>query len=203
MQPGMHLTQRELMSTPGETVNDTELVKQCQEELPYVTRAYEKLISRYDAMVYSFCLRYLGNAEDAEEVSQDVFLRVFHYVKKFEARSSFKTWLFSICRSQCASRYMLVKKKLQAAEEYSTEVVAEMSIDRNMAQDEHLDTAEMVNDILAQLSSEDREIIMLRHIAGFQFNEIAEMTGISLSAAKMRYSRSAERFRTKVEKSDF
>lgn len=187
------------MSTSGETVNDTELVRLCQKELPYVTRAYELLIKRYDAMVYSFCLRYLGNAEDAEEVSQDVFLRVFHYIKKFEARSSFKTWLFSICRSQCATRYMLVKKRLQAAEEYSTELVDEMKINQSMPQDDHQDTTDMVNYILAQLSAEDREILILRHIAGFQFNEIAEMTGITLSAAKMRYSRSAARFRTKVE----
>jgi hypothetical protein len=73
-----------------------QLVARCQAELPDTLDAYLQLVGRYENVVFSTAMRMLGQAQEAEEVSQDTFLRVFHKIHQFEGRSTFKTWLFRI-----------------------------------------------------------------------------------------------------------
>ena len=101
---------------------DEELVEQCRRELPYVLTSFESLLRRYEPLVYRTCQRYLQNAEEAEETSQDVLMRVFHGLARFEGRGAFRAWLFRIVTNVCASRYKTLKQAAQHQSAYSQQV---------------------------------------------------------------------------------
>jgi RNA polymerase sigma-70 factor (ECF subfamily) len=77
-------------------MDDTQFVRMCQAELPYVTDVFEALVHRYESLVFHSCRHALGNPADAEEAIQDIFVRIFHALPRFEGRASFRTWLFRI-----------------------------------------------------------------------------------------------------------
>lgn len=80
-------------------------------ELFHVTRAYEELMRRYQRTLYSVCARYLGNERDADDVSQEIMLKVLYGLKKFEGKSKFKTWLYSITYNECTTQYRKDRRK--------------------------------------------------------------------------------------------
>src|SRR5690606_16857080 len=77
-------------------LSDEELVARAHQELFHVTRAYEELMRRYQRTLFNVCARYLGNERDADDVCQEVMLKVLYGLKNFEGKSKFKTWLYSI-----------------------------------------------------------------------------------------------------------
>ncbi len=170
--------------------SDDELVKVCQEELPYITGAYETLISRYEALIYQFCLRYIRSVSDAEEVAQEVFLRVFHYIKRFEGRSSFKTWLMTIAQNQCSRKYNQLKRRKEFEDSYKAEELEAHS--QEFLHKQQSESLAMM--VLNDMRTDDREILSLRHLAGLTLIEVSEVLGISNSAAKMRHKRAVSRF---------
>ena len=81
------------------------------EELPHITRAYEALMRRYQHTLFNVCVRYLGNERDADDVCQEVMLKVLHGLKGFEGKSKFKTWLYSITFNECTTQYRKERRK--------------------------------------------------------------------------------------------
>src|SRR5438067_2857762 len=78
------------------TLTGEELVTHCKQELPYNTRSYEELVRRYMNRVYSIAYRVVQNKEEAEDISQEVFVKVYNGIKKFEQQASFSSWLYRI-----------------------------------------------------------------------------------------------------------
>jgi RNA polymerase sigma-70 factor, ECF subfamily len=177
-------------------LTDDELVRICKEELPYITDAYEILITRYEVLIFQFCLRYLRNQSDAEEVCQEVFLRVYHYIKRFEGRSAFKTWLITITQNQCARKYKQIKRRSDIEESYKVEELE--THNQKSVQSEQGEGLAM--QVLNEMRVDDREILSLRHLVGLTVIEISEVLGISNSAAKMRHQRASSRFQELYKK---
>ena len=165
-------------------LDDAELVRIAQLQLPYVTTAYEALFSRYHQKMVQVCYRYLGSQEEAEETVNDVMLSVFNNLGGFAERSSFKTWLYRIAHNQAISR--LRKKKL---DEVDLDEAADVESESGRDNDE----LEHVNDWLDKLNLEDRSIVVFRVAGDLEFQEIADITGNKLSAVKMRYKRALEK----------
>ena len=177
-----------------EATDDAELVDRCKSELPYITKSYEILLSRYETTVFRFCLAYLRQAADAEEVTQDVFLRVFHHIKGFEKRSSFKTWLLRIAQNQCSRRYGQIKKHRELNEKLrEDQATVDEAAPLQM-------TEGLVMQTLLELGKDAREILSLRHLSELPLNEVAEILGLSASAAKMRHHRAVKQFRELYKK---
>ncbi len=185
-------------SHSGAAPSDDQLVAQAKAEHPYDTRSFETLVRRYEPRVFEACMRYLGNEQDAQEVSQDIFMRVFHGLGTFEGRASYRTWLFRIARNECASRYR--KRKLGEARR---DAIRAHFIDEGpravRAPPSREGWTGPVGETLSRLSQEDREVLILRHIAELALQEIADALEIGLSATKMRLYRAEERFRTEYE----
>ena len=80
----------------AQDLSDEELVEHAKNELFHVTRAYEELMRRYQRTLFNVCARYLGNDRDADDVSQEIMLKVLYGLKKFEGKSKLKTLLYSI-----------------------------------------------------------------------------------------------------------
>lgn len=170
---------------------DVELVKQAQKELPYRATAYEALMKRHDQLLYRVCYRLLGNPDDARDVSQEVMIKVFGYLPKFEGRSMFKTWLMQIARNTCFTMQAKLKRQRELRD------ILEHETDEG-AGDRILTEAMDVDTILSTLNKQDKEVLVMRYIAELQFDEIAEVCDISLSAAKMRVYRATEALKKKM-----
>ena len=166
------------------TLTDEELVARACEELPYRTRAYEELMGRHDRLMFGVCLRLVGSRADAEDIAQDVMLKVFGKLGSFEGRSSFKTWLVRVTRNACKD--WLKKKAIsrQYAESLANEPYEESTIEYE---------ENRLIELLKELSPVDREILTLRFVADLSLAEIADTTELSLSATKMRLYRAIER----------
>ncbi len=180
-------------------VDDQELVRRCREELPYKTTAFEALLRGYEPLVFRTCRRYLGHDQEAEEACQDIFLRVFHGLHKFEGRSNFRTWLFRITANACARRYTKLTKR--AADEAAFRQHATEGLHEAYApQESELDDVQgTVGEGLELLAHTDRKVLVLRHVAGLSLKELAEALSLSLSATKMRLYRAEQRLRQAFE----
>jgi RNA polymerase sigma-70 factor (ECF subfamily) len=142
-------------------------------------------MGRYEQPLIRYCSRFLGDTDDAEDVCQDVMLRVFHHLPGFEARSSFKTWLFRLAHNQCVTRYRRRLREREVLEEYATsQELAHAGSDQSKPD---------LNALLNRLGEEDRTILLLRYEAGLSFQEVADALELGLSATKMRIYRAAER----------
>ena len=179
---------------------DEALVARCQAEAPYVATAFELIVRRYEPIVYRSCLKYLKDAMEAEEAAQDVFVRVFFNIGKFQGRSSFKTWLFRIVVNACASRYRTLRRLEDRRRAYARAV--ELSaVHEPSASRLDLDGG-LLSEALENLSAADREILILRHVSELSFQEISETLRLGLSASKMRLYRAEFRLRAAVEGRD-
>ena len=173
--------------------SDEVLVARCRAEAPYVTAAFERLVRRYEPVIYRSCRKYLKDPQDAEEAAQDVFLRVFFNIGKFEGRSSFKTWLFRIVVNTCASRYRMRRRLEERHADYVRDI--ELIPDREPAA-HRLDLDDgPLSEALDRLPPRDRDMLVLRHVAELSFQEIAEALHLGLSASKMRLYRAENRLR--------
>ncbi len=162
-----------------------------QTELFTVTKAYEELMRRYQATLYNVCARYLGNERDADDVSQEIMLKVLYGLKKFEGKSKFKTWLYSITYNECITQYRKEKRKRRLLDALSLNPVEEAS---------ESDTPDIKENTsldrwLLNVNQIDREIIILRFVAELEFQEIANIMHLGLSATKMRYKRAIDKLK--------
>ena len=176
-------------------LTDEELVERARLELFHVTRAYEELMRRYQRTLFNVCARYLNNERDADDVCQEVMLKVLYGLKNFEGKSKFKTWLYSITYNECITQYRKDRRKRrlsdalalepneEASEDYAPKSEGQGGLDRWLVH---------VNPI-------DREILVLRFVAELEFQEIADIMNMGLSATKMRYKRALDKLRGNLE----
>ncbi|MCH9696290.1 MAG: sigma-70 family RNA polymerase sigma factor [Gammaproteobacteria bacterium] len=139
---------------------------------------------RHDRLMFGVCLRLVGNRQDAEDITQDVMLKVFGKLGTFEGRSSFKTWLVRVTRNACKDWL----KKKAISKHYAEALANEPQEQPTVEYEEN-----RLLGLLKELSPTDREILTLRFVADLSLHEIADTTDLSLSATKMRLYRAIER----------
>lgn len=171
-------------------LSDEELVIRCQGELPHIFWGYRELLRRYEPMIFSFCLRLLKAREDAEEVTQDSFLVVFHQIHKLQNAGAFRTWIFRVAQNECRDRFAKLKRKQEMQEAY--EAMRSKEIEEAAVDDPIDEQKDRLSTALAKLTEKDREIVVLRFVSGLKLDEIAEVLEIGLSATKMRLQRAME-----------
>lgn len=139
-------------------------------------KSLEVLIRRYLKPIYSFVYRYVGSPSDVEDITQEVFIRVWRNLKKFDQKKSFKTWIFSIAKN--ASIDFLKKKKSIPFSEFD-------NVPNLISSPPELS----LNFILEKLSVKYRMVLFLRYNDHFTFREIAEISGESIDTIKTRHRR--------------
>lgn len=174
-------------------LSDEEAGRACALGLFHVTRAYEELMRRYQRTLFNVCARYLGNDRDADDVCQEVMLKVLYGLKNFEGKSKFKTWLYSITYNECITQYRKERRKRRLMDALSLDPLEEASEEKSPKVEERggLDRW------LVHVNPIDREILVLRFVAELEFQEIADIMHMGLSATKMRYKRALDRLREK------
>ncbi len=177
-------------------MDDNNLIKLCVDELPYITTAYAEVVKRYEECVFKLCYRYLSTKDLAEDASQEVFLKIFHALPKFQFRSAFKTWLYSITINHCNS--LLVKRKREQARHRLIDDLDTLAADDSRATANCVakeDDNVCVHQVINSLDKDDRDLILLKFDSELTLNEIADVLGKKLSATKMKFYRSLEKFK--------
>ncbi|MBN2865219.1 MAG: sigma-70 family RNA polymerase sigma factor [Thiotrichales bacterium] len=174
--------------------SDSHLVTQAQQELPHVTEAFEALVSRHEQMTYAICVRYFGNAELAEEITQETFLKVFQQLKNFRGDAKFTTWLYRICINLCHTA-------AQKRSTMPTDSVDDLSDDLRLSTEFVCDDeAQCVQYCIEQQPEQEKAMISMRFNTELSLQEIADVLDIKLSATKMRLYRAMESFKQLYEK---
>ena len=180
-------------------LSDEELVKICQEQLPHELQAYKVLVQRYEGLVYNLCMKFLGSPEDAEEIAQDSLLQVFHKIHQFEGRSAFKTWLYKIVHNFCRNRISKIIRKREVQESYEEHAKEELP-NSSFEDKRNEEKSAHIQEALDKLKPKEKEIIVYKFISGMTLQEIADVTDVGVSAAKMRYYRALESFKEAYER---
>ncbi|MDO8332537.1 MAG: RNA polymerase sigma factor SigX [Pseudomonas sp.] len=174
-------------------LSDEELVARANVELLHITRAYEELMRRYQRTLFNVCARYLGSERDADDVCQEVMLKVLYGLKNFEGKSKFKTWLYSITYNECITQYRKERRKRRLLDALSLDPLEEAIEEKPVKAEDRVG----LDRWLVHVNPIDREILVLRFVAELEFQEIADIMHMGLSATKMRYKRALDRLREK------
>jgi len=171
--------------------NDNELV---DKYLAGDENSLEILFRAYLKPLYNFIYRYVGNAESAEDIAQETYLRVWRNIKKFDRNKNFKTWIFAIAKN-AAIDFMKKKKEVPFREFENDEgdnILAETLADPAPLPDELLaraDITETLKRALDKLPPKYRAVLLLYYNSGFSFAEIAEIMKEPLNTVKSRCRR--------------
>ncbi len=171
--------------------------------------AFEQLIYNYDKKVLSLALKYVGNQEDARDIYQDVFIRVFKGLKNFQFRSEFSTWLYRIVTNVCLTHRTNIKKRefvsIHPDEDQDENENTKQGIeimDDNPAPDRIVDSTEISEQIIQALESlpaRQKMIFILKHYEGYKLREIAEILKCGEGTIKKYLFEAVRRLRTQLE----
>ena len=179
-------------------LNDNELISRV---LKGDQQAYAGLVSRYQNYVYTLTLRFTKNREDAEEVSQDIFIKAYRSLADFRGASKFSTWLYTIVNTTCIT---FLRKKRMEVHSLDNEKVFEVadSVDSGMRANmvEQKSRVAMVNNAIEMLNPDDAEVLTLFYKGEQSLEEIAMILGIEANTAKVRLHRARTRLKEKMEK---
>lgn len=160
--------------------------------------AFEELVRAYEKTVYNLALRSLGNAQDAEDVTQEAFLKAYRSLSRFRGESKFSVWLFRIvsnlCTDQLRSRSRRPVQSLTVDDEDGSEMLD--IPDEHFSPEKLLDrklTRESVQRGLARLPDDARQILLLREVRGMSYEEIAQTLDLEPGTVKSRIFRARKR----------
>ena len=170
--------------TPLEDLDEKTLVEACLANRP---GAFDLIVERHRRSVYQLCYRFVGNHEDASDLSQDVFVRAFRGMGNFRGQSSIATWLYRIgvnaCLNRVSAKTTLGKLTEPIDDRQFVDAGAESASDR-ILKDER---AARVRAAIAQLPPKQRATLILRTYQELSHQEIAAVLGSSVGAVKANF----------------
>ncbi|MDE3056349.1 MAG: RNA polymerase sigma factor [Bacteroidota bacterium] len=168
------------------------------------TGAFEALVYQYDKQVLTIAARYVNSSDDAKDIYQEVFLRVYKGLKKFQLRSEFSTWIFRIATNVCLSYHSRRKRRAHVSLDQEQEVSdGEASHGVEIVSEEHSPHQQTVNaelsarveEAMDALSPQQKIIFTLKHYQGYKLNEIALMLKCSEGTVKKQLFTAVRRLR--------
>lgn len=153
--------------------------------------AFAILVDRYYDRYAPYAVHMVGNREDAEEALQDAFLRAYRSLAQYEERERFAGWLYRIIVNQCRSVASQRKRREFAFPDVDVEAL-ESTVEDPMEEEA---ARERLDVLLGQLPPDQREAIILKYAEDLTFEEMAAVTGVGVSALKMRVTRALARLR--------
>jgi RNA polymerase sigma-70 factor (ECF subfamily) len=175
------------------------LVDSCRSGDPV---AFARLVQLHEGMVFGLSARLLGDAEEARDVAQEVFLQVYRQLGRFEGRSTLRTWIYRITVNQCHNRRRFWHRRHRDREEGldGVSVVAATAREGASPYEEARrgERARRVQGALLGLSFEHRSVLVLREVEGLTCEEIAETLRIPAGTVKSRLSRGREAMRLRL-----
>ena len=161
--------------------------------------AFREVVERYQAKVFSIIYGILRNHNDAEDISQQVFAKIYFSIRNFDFRSSLLTWIYKITVNECYD-YLRKKRvrKLVYESDFSQEdaqrlETSEPAIDPVAPVDQQLARHDLVVKLLSKVSAEDRSLILLKEVEGHSVEELAALTGLNENTIKVKLFRTRQK----------
>lgn len=188
--------ERETAETAFKDQEDQDLLRKALEAPEGDLRAFEKIVLKYRNRIVANCRYITRNSAHAEDLAQDIFLKLYFGLRRFEGRSSFRTWLYRMKINHCLN---FLKKEARAkyldienADVASRREVVVQPAAENVIERE--DNRLRVSATLDSLSDALRVPLVMCDVDELSYQEVADAMGISLSAVKMRIKRAREEF---------
>lgn len=160
-------------------------------------KALEFLIRKYLKQIYGFAYRNVRTAADAEDITQEVFVKMWKNIRKFKKEKSFKIWLFAIAKN--ASIDFIRKKKIIPFSSFDDgkghNIILEKLAGPKVSLEEIFDGKKALAIAAEELSPKSRTIFSFRHNDGLTFREIAKSLGESVNTVKSRYRRALSKIK--------
>ena len=166
---------------PLAELSDTQLVEAC---LAGRTEAFDLIVERHRRSIYQLCYRFVGNHEDASDLTQDVFLRAYRGLRNFRGQASLATWLYRIGINVCLSR---AARKTPPSERIDERDYVDMRTESAAERVLRGERAERVRAAIAQLPRKQRAALVLRMYHEMSHQEIARALGSSVGAVKANF----------------
>jgi len=170
-------------------LTDNSLVERCRTN---DDAAFSEVVTRYKAKIYNYVYRMTGSADDAEDLTQEVFIRMYTSIDSFRGQSSLPTWLFRIAGNLCIDRFRRTKNRVPAfsldeplGDDTGTQEVADETYAPHRLL-ENVEMAEQIQMALSKLPDKLRTALLLHDIEGLPYEEIAEIAGCPLGTVKSR-----------------
>jgi RNA polymerase sigma-70 factor (ECF subfamily) len=170
-------------------------------------RAFQELVQRYQTRLLNFVFRTIGDRERAEDLVQEVFIRVYRHLHRFDQSKKFSTWIYTIAsnlaknelRNRSRNPLVLFQAIRRPWQEDDRPLQFEDSTARpdDLYRKRHL--RELVESSVAQLPEHHRQVFVLRELEGKSYEEIAEITGCNLGTVKSRLNRARNSFAAIIE----
>lgn len=154
--------------------------------------AFEKLYRATADYVYTVAMKITGNRADAEEVTQDVFMKIHRNLGQFRFRSSFTTWLYRIAVNSAISASRKSAKRRARETEYDDGIAVERESGAPNNRGEAEGNELRLQSMLAALNPDQRACIVLRGMEGLSYREIADTLGININTVRSRLKRARE-----------
>src|ERR1700678_1517799 len=161
--------------------------------------AFRDIVERYQAKVFSIIYGILRNHNDAEDIAQQVFAKIYFSIQSFDFRSSLLTWIYKITVNECYD-YLRKKRvrKLVYESDFSEEDAQRMeasdpAVDPAAPIDKRLAQRDLVTKLLSKVSPEDRNLILLKEVEGHSVEELAAMTGLNENTIKVKLFRTRQK----------
>ncbi len=155
--------------------------------------AFVSIYNRHKAGIYCFCLKMLGDRDEALDAVQDTFVRVFENRRRLLSSRAFKSWLYTIARNQCLNRIRHLNRQDSTAVD---QLARQSRADGPHARLEKRERVELVNRYLQSLSPAYREVIILREYHELSYEEIGAVTRSTTSAVKSRLYKARRKLAT-------
>jgi len=183
--------------------HDRELVRLAQRG---DKEAFEELVQRHQSRVFAVARGILKRQEDIEDVSQQVFVKAYFALKKFDQRSAFTTWLYKITVNECWD--LLRKRKVRPLvyeADFSEEQGRQYQASEKRVANEpdltmRLDLRQRVELLLGFLEERDRSMLVLKEVEGFAIEEIAGLFDLNTNTVKVRLFRARQRILSQLKK---
>jgi RNA polymerase sigma-70 factor, ECF subfamily len=182
---------------------DRELVRRAQKD---DKAAFEELVKRHQSRVFAVAGGILRNREDVEDIAQQVFLKAYFSLKRFDQRAAFSTWLYKITVNECWD--LLRKRKVRPLvfeSEFSEEQARQYDGMAEKADgvpdaSERLALRQEVEELMECLEERDRMMLVMKEVQGFSVEEIAEILEINGNTVKVRLFRARQRITERVKR---
>ena len=189
-------------SKPARAADDRELVRWAQAE---DKEAFEELIRRHQHRVFAVAGGILRRREDVEDIAQQVFIKAYFSLKRFDQRAAFSTWLYKITVNECWD--LLRKKKVRPlvyeadlSEEQARRIITSEEEGAGPDISERLEARQRVERLLEGLDERDRLMLILKEVEGFSIEEIGKVLDLNANTVKVRLFRARRRVVSQAKK---
>ncbi len=189
------------MVIPVSRQTDEQLIEQFRQGS---VQAFERLMQRYRDDICAYAYRHAKSYEDAEDIAQEVFAKVYRALPAWKPQASFKTWLYTIARNLCTDHHRgRIRRPTQSLEalqaDSSDEPTAPDSANDPVRNLEESEIHTVIAEALDQLSDQQKEVFVLYHYQHLQIKEIAKVLEIADGTVKMHRHRAMKKLRILLE----